>query len=388
MIKTMLNKLIPSTFLLMMFFTLSCHHDTNIKNSEKKSDRARVMSIDTVTDDLSSFISGMAYNSKNQCLSKLDSMTNWRKYSGGLDKIFIHDDSLRLGKMKNWANREFQKNKSTTTLFYPFSGPDFLNANILYPNADQYIMIGLEPVGSLPEICNMPPDSVNDYLNEIDDSMKDIFRRSYFITSTMKNEMKTTKVNGTIPLIVLFIRRTGHHIISAQRIGVNSEGKLQIIDSMRNKENIVPGIKIDFVSLPEERIQSVYYFSTDISDKGLEKNHGFVDFLSQLPPSNTFIKAASFLMHYNGFKKIRSLIFDISSTILQDDSGIAFRYFDKSKWDIKLYGKYSKPKNEFSNISEPDLEKAYKHTLFRPLPFNLGYNWGTDHTSLLYAVKK
>jgi hypothetical protein len=93
-------------------------------------------------------------------------------------------------------------------------------------------------------------------------------------------------------------------------------------------------------------------------------------------------------MHANNFKIIRNLIFDISSTILQDDSGIAYRYFEKSKWDIRLYGKYVKPKTEFSYISEPDLEKAYKSTVYRPLTYSIGYNWRAGNSNMLYAIKK
>jgi hypothetical protein len=383
----MRNKLIFASFLLVTAFILSCHQGPKIKKAEKTSDSTAVLPFDLIIDDQVSFISGIA-NSKRGCLLKLDSVIKWTRYASELDRLLSYDNSNRLNKMKAWADKELLNNKSNTTVFYPFSGPDFLNANILYPNADQYIMMGLEPIGYLPDICNMPPDSVNSYLDEIKKSMRDTFKHSYFITSRMKVEMKKTKVNGTIPLMSFFIKRTGHHIVSIQRIGVDSSGKWQIVDSLRNTKNIVPGVKIDFLSLSGGKVQSAFYFRIDISDKNLGENQGFKKYLSQLPQSRTFLKAASYLMHHDSFSIIRSIIFDISSTILQDDSGIAYKYFDQAKWDIKLYGKYSKPENEFSNISEPDLVKAYKHSTFRPLPFNLGYNWGTDHTSILYAVKR
>jgi len=53
-----------------------------------------------------------------------------------------------------------------------------------------------------------------------------------------------------------------------------------------------------------------------------------------------------------------------------------------------LYGKYFKPKDEFSYIREPGLEKAYKSSAYRPLTYTLGYNWRTGHSNLLYAIKK
>jgi hypothetical protein len=169
---------------------------------------------------------------------------------------------------------------------------------------------------------------------------------------------------------------------------VDSLGKWQLIDSLKNKKNIVSGTKIDFLSASTKKIQSVFYFRTDISDKGLAKNKGFRIYLSGLPQSYSYLKAASYLLHYNDFKTIRSILFDKSTTILQDDSGIAYKYFDKSKWDVRLFGKYVKPKGEFSYISEPDLEKAYNSTALRPLTYTLGYNWRVGNSNIQYAIKK
>jgi len=340
-----------------------------------------------VTDEEASFLAGMTYG-ENSCLSRLDSAIQWKHYASELDSLFDRADSLRLRKMKLWADSELVRKEDKKTVFYPFSGPDFLNAHLFYPDADQYIMIGLEPIGNMPDICNMIPDSVKSYLNSINNSMKDIFKRSYFITATMDKDLRKTKVNGTIPLLSLFIKRTGHQIESMQRVYVDTAGKIINTDDYKKVKSGIPGIRIDFSSEDHKKLQSLYYFRTDISDKGLEKTKGFVKYLAEVPESNAYLKAASYLMHGDEFKTIRNTIFHSSSTILQDDSGIAYKYFDKSKWEIKLYGKYFKPKGEFSWISEPDLEKAYKENVVKPLSYTVGYNWRTDHSNLLYAVKK
>jgi hypothetical protein len=386
----MLNSLKFSALILMSALILSCNQKPKakeVKEVKKISDSVSVIPVNTITDEMASFISGMPYD-KNECLSKLDSVIKWKSYASDMNKMFSHSNSLRLNKMKIWADSELIKNQSIKTVFYPFSGPDFLNANIFYPDADQYIMIAMEPIGSLPDICKMPPDSVKSYLSRINNSLKDIFKRSYFITKEMNNDLRKTKVNGTLPLISLFIKRTGHQIVSIQKIGVDSLGKVQFIDDYKNKKNLVSGIKVDFISPSTKKVQSVFYFRTDISDKGLAKTPGFKIYLSELPQSFTYLKAASYLMHYDDFKTIRDVVFDKSLTILQDDSGIAYKYFDKHKWNIRLYGSYYKPKDEFSYISEPDLEKAYKSSVYKPLSISLGYNWRTGHSNLLYAIRK
>lgn len=353
----------------------------------KTADTTKAIQIDMAADDMASFISGMG-TGKTGCVAKFDAGTDWQNYANELDTMFAHINVNRTVKMKVWADSELVNNHTKTTVFYPFSGPDFLNADIFYPDADEYIMIAMEPIGALPDICKMNTEKINEYLNSINYSLRDIFKRSYFITGTMTTDLNKTKVNGTVPLISLFIKRTGHQIVSMEKIGIDSTGKCLIINDSKKIKTVVSGIKINFLSLSGNRTQSVYYLRTDISDDGLAKKPAFVKYLNSLPKSHTYLKAASYLMHGDNFKAIRNIVFDKSLTILQDDSGIAYKFFNKKEWDIKLYGVYVKPKDEFGYISEPDLEKAYKTGTIKPLPYTLGYNWRYGHSNMLYAVKK
>jgi hypothetical protein len=375
-----------SRLLLTLLLLISCNQKP-AKVSDAPPPRVYSVPYDTLTDDLAGFISGIIHGGSG-CLSRLDTTTIWRQFSFRMDSGFSDLDTARFNKMKIWADSELVDRKGATTLFYPFGGPDFLNANIFYPNADKYILVGLEPVGLLPDLCNVPVEQVNRYLEDVRYSLKDIFKRSYFITGNMIDALKKNSVNGSVPLISLFLKRNGYHIVSLNYVGIDSTGFCQLLDSLKNKKGITRGAKIDFAADTGRRIQSVYYFQTDISDEGLKKNPGFRKYLSLLPESYTYLKAASYLMHANDFSLIRNVVFEKSRSILQDDSGIAYRFFDKNIWDIHLYGKYARPGKEFSWINETDLASAFNDPSIKPVPFTLGYNWRTRAINLLYAVRK
>jgi len=342
---------------------------------------------DTLTDDIAAFISGMGHG-KSGCLARLDSSTKWDQFSVRIDSGFLDLDTSRFAKMEIWADSELVNRHSSRTLFYPFGGPDLLNANIFYPDADKYILIGLEPVGALPDLCSMPEEQITKYLEDVRYSLKDIFKRSYFITGNMIDALKKSSVNGAVPVISLFIKRNGYNIMAINKVGIDSSGICQSEDSLKNIKKLTHGIRIDFAADTGRRVQSVFYFQTDISDEGLKNNPGFRKYLSMLPESYSYLKAASYLMHGKDFSMIRNIVFEKSLTILQDDSGIAYRFFDKTKWDIHLYGKYAKPGKEFSWINETDLTKAYSDPSVKPVPFTLGYNWRTRQINLLYATRK
>ncbi len=342
---------------------------------------------DTISDDIASFIAGQPHGSSG-CLPVLDTTSSWQSYSVWMDSGYNDLDTGRFSKMKTWADSELINRYGTTTLFYPFGGPDFLNANIFYPNANSYILIGLEPVGLLPELCSMSTKQVDKYLNDVSYSLKDIFKRSYFITGNMIDALKKSSVNGTLPVISLFIKWNGYNIVSIRNIGIDSSGTWQFTDSLKTTRGITQGVKVDFAADTGRKVQSVFYFQTDISDAGLKNNSGFRKYLASLPECYTYLKAASYLMHGYEFSMIRNTIFEKSKTILQDDSGIAYKLFDKSLWNIQLYGRYQRPGSEFSWINETDLAEAYKDPSVKPVPFTLGYNWRTQAINMLYAVKK
>jgi hypothetical protein len=373
-------------FLLLAFLLVSCNQKPK-KITETVVPKVYSVPYDTLTDDIVSFISGMEHG-KSGCLARLDSTTKWKQFSIRIDSGFLDLDTARFIKMEKWADSELTDRHGSTTLFYPFGGPDFLNANIFYPNADKYILIGLEPVGGLPELCNMTVEQINKYLEDVRYSLKDIFKRSYFITGNMIGALKKNSVNGAVPVISLFIERNGYNLVSIKHVAIDSTGTCNFADSLKNIKKLTQGIRIDFAADTGKRVQSVFYFQTDISDEGLKHNPGFQKYLSMLPESYTYLKAASYLMHGKDFSMIRNTVFEKSKSILQDDSGIAYRYFDKTKWDIHLYGSYAKPGKEFSWINETDLAKAYTDPSVKPVPFTLGYNWRTQHINLLYAVRK
>jgi hypothetical protein len=77
-------------------------------------------------------------------------------------------------------------------------------------------------------------------------------------------------------------------------------------------------------------------------------------------------------MHKNYFSNIRSLILQKSSSVVQDDSAIPYRFFDKGAWDIRLYGAYSGPIDLFKVHLENDLKDAYARDS-KKLGFRLGY---------------
>jgi hypothetical protein len=113
--------------------------------------------------------------------------------------------------------------------------------------------------------------------------------------------------------------------------------------------------------------------------------------MTNLGDVNSFVKAASYLMHYKTFSEIRNVILDHSVVHIQDDTGIPFKYFDTEKSTIRLYGKYVTPVKDFSeSLFQEDLDSAFNNSSYYAgkLPFSMGYHWGSKDQNQMVVLRK
>lgn len=341
-------------------------------------------------DDIAKFISGLP--GESELLRELRDTTEWKEFAANLDKSWADLESKRLKPMREWAAAELADSRiATRTLFYPFGGPDFLTALELYPQADTFVLLGLEFVGSLPALASMPLPRAAPYLQNVQASLSDFFNKSYFITGNMDATLRGDKVDGVLPVLCLFLKRMNNTIIDVKRCLFLEKGEFLEADfSVPVRKLRRPnGVKIEFLPAGAARTKSLYYFSCDLADEAFRPESTFHQYLDTLVIETTFIKSASYLLHYQTFSAIRSLILDKSRFVLEDDTGIPYRYFKPAVWEAQLFGEYIKPVKDFSGVEQTDLKAAYAEPAkVRVLPFHLGYHWATSKDSILYFRRK
>ncbi|MEY4571533.1 MAG: hypothetical protein RLZ10_744, partial [Bacteroidota bacterium] len=84
------------------------------------------------------------------------------------------------------------------------------------------------------------------------------------------------------------------------------------------------------------------------------------------------------------FTTIRDLIVANTYSIMQDDTGVPYRFFEPSKWNFRHYGSYTQPIALFSGRGQVDLRNAVKG-IEKPISFRYGYN---DPPNIMIATRK
>ena len=318
----------------------------------------------------------------------------WRAHRTEFDRNWSRINAERFAVMREWRDRELKPlADACDTLFYPFGGPDFLNAYVLYPGCQRYLLFGLEPVGTVPTLERLAADRTDALLAELRESLSDVFVRDYFITKTMMNELRTPEIDGTLPLLLTFLARLNARVVDLEMDGpwnpasptAPSAGAVQGPPQSRR----VPGVTIRFMAAGSTRVQALSYIRVQMEDAEFSKQESMLSYLNSLGPFTTMVKSASYLMHDDRFSRVRSLIVARSRSVLQDDTGVPYRFFDRATWDLTLFGRYTPPVKDFNYGLQKDLAAAYQQSsISGDLPFSFGYHWRQGTSSVMLAVRK
>lgn len=310
----------------------------------------------------------------------------WKKYALSSDTSWEKVFTKSLDKIKLWADTELTDiNKNTSTLFYPFSGPDFMYANTFFPYAKTYILFGLEKPGSLPDLTKMTEANMTQFLASVNQSLEDIMSLSFFKTIKMSSQLNNANVDGVLPIILLFMARTGNTITDVNSAYIDNAGKIAVSDTLlptKSGSRYGKGIEISFYkNIKDTTVRKVYYFSADLTEEALASNQPVKLFMQKLDTGvTTFLKSASYLLHNSLFATVRNTILAKSNYVLQDDSGIAYHFFDKKLWNFTFYGVYDKPIDVFSYCYQKDLNAEY---LKGAKTFDFKYGYGKGRNMLL-----
>lgn len=343
---------------------------------------ARAQDSQTVSaDDTARFLAGMQV-SPDSPLAQLAQDPGIKQHNTYFDVAFGKVGMNQLAKVRAWSAINLTAPKPV--MFYMFGGPDFLYADAFFPSATTYVLSGLEPVGQIPDLTKLPRASIVQTLRNIQGSLRTVLNYSYFITDHMSQDLSSGPVNGTLPILYVFLARSGKSIHDVNWVYLDEQGALHPGEGARPRAP-ARGVKISFSEDNGPR-KTLYYFSTNLEDER-GRSIALLQFAKSLGEGDSFIKSASYLMHNSSFSQVRNFVLDNSSLILQDDTGVPARLFDTSKWQLRPFGRYVNPIPVFEGMYQWKLSELYQKNKPNPIDFGLGYHWQAHDSNLLVAIR-
>jgi hypothetical protein len=308
----------------------------------------------------------------------IDTNKVWLRHKESFTKFWDSATVTRIKPMTEFAQTDLKiLADSVRSLLYPFSGPDFLHADIFFPNTEKIVMLGLERVGNVPEVNDLNDKQLGTFFKAMRRSLDSIFIWGYFMTNDMSKDFaRSLELKGVVPVIMMSMAKADFEVLNVKKVTINKKG--ETVDFLPGKKDLdnpndtyISGIEIIYRKPNENNNRTLYYFSHNASDENLQKTPEFIKFLSNQHFDATYLKAASYLCGYLNAVRKEALK---SKFIFQDDSGIEIKYFDEKTWNRQLWGTYTRPIRQFKYTKQPKLVEIYKNDPnVKPLPFKIGY---------------
>lgn len=345
----------------------------------------RAMPVAAGPNDVARFLAGMPVP-ENSPLAPLMRDPAWQEHAAFFEEQFSKLNLRQLQKLHAWQETYLPESlQPIPVAFYMFSGPDFLYVDQFFPRAAVYVLCGKEGLGPPPDPLRIA--NLSGALGNLENAMKSSLNTTYFITKDMKIDLHEQNLNGVLPILYAFIARADKSIANVAFGSLNSSGTFEEAGPGK-KGGSVPGVRIKYTDNQSGDSQTMYYFTTDISDGGIKATPGFLRFCQRLGVGSSFLKSSSYLMFENGFATIRNFVLEHSNRIVQDDSGIPVAYLDPNKWNLRLFGVYLGPIELFKQHYQPRLQELFQQSNPPPLDFGFGYRWDYKEANLMVAERK
>ncbi|HOG65391.1 MAG TPA: hypothetical protein PLD82_08150 [Spirochaetota bacterium] len=284
--------------------------------------------------------------------------------------------------------RSWQKTEATDlsrqTVLYPFSGPDFLNVYAVYPEADTYIMIGLEKGGLVPDLEGMSVANIQKGLNMMVEGFRIYIGFNFYRTLGMEVDLNLSPFTGTLPHVLTQIAWLGYTPLSVSSVSFTAQG--QIVTKPLAIGQVTTSWQLECRSSAGKTMK-IIFLSQDVSNSGLAAVPGLKRYLESLPRVSGLFKAASYLPPREFFTEMTKICLSKMNSIVQDDSAIPYRML-ANDYDVTVYGFYDRPHGLFPSYGQPDLAQLYRQRPRKALAFNFQYDRPDGSRNLMVARRK
>lgn len=332
--------------------------------------------------ETAAFIAGLDLPPESD-LRALAETEGYKRYRASISGIWEAYSRRELARIRAWS-REHIATGREGLVFYPFSGPDVLNALAFFPEAGELLMVGLENPGGVPDPRAIDRRKIIEELWRLKYSLRTLLQLNLFRTAEMTSDLRPGTPAGVCGVMMFFLARSGFEIMDMRPVCLS--GSVRPAASPLCSRG-APGIELVFRKGRGHPLQVARYFRIDLSDSSLGRSSGLAAYIQERGPCVSFIKSASYLLHYDNFSVLRDLILSKSEAIVQDDTGIPYRFFAGDAWNLQLYGRY-RVLAMFSGRTQQDLAAAMRERSVEALPFSFGYGFIPQKSNIMIARRK
>lgn len=310
--------------------------------------------------------------------SLADTTVGYRRYAEASVQTYAELRKTKLDSVAAFAEATLAEARAARTVLYPFAGGDVAYVTEFFPTADTIVLVGLEPVGRTFAWREWSPDQRLAFLSNLNRAVSTSNRIGYFLTSSMRDDFADASLNGVVHPIMLYLGWKGYAVVRLSHFDPADPR------TDRPASDSSAGLRIHARHRTTNTDLMVEYVSADLSDDALARDSSMLGYLQQWEAPTVYLKAASYLLHFSNFSKVRRALGARARAVVQDDTGFPLQALSERFDSIAVYGSYTKPIEIFKNRYQPDLRARYSQPGIQRLGFRITYGGGSN---MQYATR-
>jgi hypothetical protein len=254
-----------------------------------------------------------------------------------------------------WAKKEVAYSGGGT-VFYPFSGPDFLTVARMFPNADRYVMVAIQKARKPATPEKMPTLQRHDFEKRFAVDWTRFGKLGFFRTLDLDDDQLNSQSGvGVTSILMAFSARLGYQVLAVTPLAFNTEkGEWE----PRTSDEKWDSVRL-YLQKNGGTITTLDYLRIDLSDQGLSASEPIQAWIQRMSAKPTLLKAASHLLQKKSFSILRDFLANNSAMVVQDETGLDYNYLTKIG-NVRLYGNFSQTHFLFTSTTQRALALAYK----------------------------
>lgn len=277
---------------------------------------------------------------------------------------------------------------------YPFGGGDLLVALATFPDAAEITTISLEGMGDPRAIDVVRGRALERQLEFLQRMVGEMLHDKWNATTSL-NEVANADLPGQLVFALVALAIHGHEPVAVRYFRLEPDGSIhyltaedlaaadapakkgrkrkQVNEAQRSTFNDVE-IQFRPVGDPAGRVRVYRHIVADLSDPALRRHPALLGHLEAKGKVSAMTKAASHLLWYNSFSRIRNYLLQNMEWMISDATGIPPVFarpagFTQETWG-RFVGSFFHKKVGKQEQSLIDLWEKNPH---RELPFRYGY---------------
>jgi hypothetical protein len=325
--------------------------------------------------------------------------------------------SIYASYKKAWADEakafisELRPKDLPQRVVYPFGGGDLSSALAVYPDATELTTISLEAAGDVRVMDTIKSAKLDGDVDSIGNEIRRLYQSAHSTTKSLQ-AASHSELPGTIMFALAGLTVHGMEPVALRYFDIEPDGSLSYLTSAQledraaelvaKKQGVGPPKKIThywyeqvsaFANVEIQfrprgdtaaPLRTYRHIVANLDDSHMAADDRVLRHLRGKGKVSVMTKAASFLLWYDDFTKIRDYLLRNTAWMISDASGIPPSFAEPAGFEQITYGEFAGPYFIIDDKNtRAEFVKLWKAQPHRDLPFRFGYPDSAKHNHLM-----